>query len=96
MLRKRIRRLSADGLDAHAGISCGQALVGQVRGDPTDATVLGSPLEIAAYLAYEAGPDAPILVDEPTYGMVRGTVETGKKRRIRGIGKAWEVNTSDD
>lgn len=95
MLRKRIRRLSADGLDAHAGISSGQALVGQVRGDPTDATVLGSPLEIAAYLAYEAGPDAPILVDEPTYGMVRGTVETGKKHRIRGIGKTWEVRAKD-
>jgi len=95
MLRMRIRRLSADGLDAHAGISCGQALVGQVRGDPTDATVLGTPLEIAAYLAYEAGPEAPILVDEPTYSMVRGTVETGKMHRIRGIGKTWEILSKD-
>jgi len=95
MLRNRIRRVSSDDLDTHAGISCGQALVGQVMGDPTEATVLGAPLEIAAYLAYEASPDSPILVDEPTYGMVRGTVETGKKHRIRGIGKAWAVSTKN-
>ncbi len=93
MIRKRISRVSSDELDTHAGISSGQALVGQVRGDPTDATVLGTPLEIAAYLAYEADPDSPILVDEPTYSMVRGTVETGKKHRIRGIGKAWAIHT---
>ena len=104
MIRKRIRRLYAgaldaqsalDALDAHAGISSGQALVGLVRGDPTDATVLGAPLEIAAYLAYEAGPDSPILVDEPTYAMIRGTVKTGKKHRVRGIGKTWSVHTDD-
>jgi class 3 adenylate cyclase len=96
MLRKRIRRQSsAAGLDAHAGISSGQALVGQVCGDPTDATVLGAPLEIAAYLAYEASDAAPILIDEPTYGMVRGTVKTGKKHRIRGIGKTWAVHAGD-
>jgi class 3 adenylate cyclase len=95
MIRNRIRRVSSDNLDTHAGISSGQALVGQVRGDPTDATVLGAPLEIAAYLAYEADPDSPILVDEPTYTMIRGTVETGKKHRIRGIGKAWAVGTKN-
>ncbi len=95
MLSKRIRRLSADGLDAHAGISSGQALVGQVRGDPTDATVLGAPLEIAAYLANEAGDNGTILVDEPTYSMIRGTIQTGKKHRIRGIGKTWTVLTED-
>jgi class 3 adenylate cyclase len=97
MLRRRIRRLrAADGLDVQAGISSGQALVGQVRGDPTDATVLGAPLEIAAYLAQEASEDAPILVDEPTYGMVRGCVEVTGSQRVRGIGKTWSVHASDE
>ncbi len=91
MLRARMCRMGSGDLDTCAGVSCGQALVGLVRGDPTDATVLGPPLENAATLAKEAEARGSILVDEPTHSMIRGTVATGGRRRLRSIGKVWEV-----
>lgn len=95
MLRARIRRLAPGDLDVHAGIANGSALVGRVRGDPTDATVLGAPLEIATRLADEALQSASIIIDEPSHGMLRGQVETQKHNKISGIGRTYVVIPPD-
>jgi class 3 adenylate cyclase len=83
------------GVRVSGGVASGPALVGQVRGDPTDATVLGSPLWHAARLVDEAGDGARVLVDEPSLDRIRGLVAVGKRRNLRGFGRAWDVSLQD-
>ncbi len=80
------------GLSVAAGVSSGQALVGKVRGDPTDATVLGAPLWRASRLADEAREPTPVLVEEASLDLVRGLMALGKRRSVRGLGRAWGVS----
>jgi class 3 adenylate cyclase len=93
-LDRRLQRLHR-GVRVSGGVASGPALVGQVRGDPTDATVLGSPLWHAARLVDEAGDGARVLVDEPSLDRIRGLVAVGKRRNLRGFGRAWDVSLQD-
>lgn len=90
-LRLRIERLGLPGITVLAGVAAGRALVGQVRGDPTDATVLGEPLWRAARLVEEAGPGAPLLVDEAAFELARGQLDDVKKLSRRDLGRYHAV-----
>lgn len=86
-LRLRFERLDLPGIAVFAGVATGEALVGLVRGDPTDATVLGEPLWRAARLTEEASLDAPILADEAAVLLLRGLVDSGDQRTGRMVGR---------
>jgi class 3 adenylate cyclase len=94
-LHRRLVRLALPGLAVWAGVAAGQALVGQVRGDPTDATVLGAPLWRAARLVDDGSAVEPLLVDEPALELVRGLVDVGKRRSRRDIGRYYPVTLRD-
>ena len=90
-LRLRFERLGLPGISVQAGVAAGQGLVGQVRGIPTDATVLGAPLWRAARLLEEACADAPLLVDEAVLELTSGLVDSVRKQSRKDLGRCYAV-----
>jgi class 3 adenylate cyclase len=90
-LRLRFERLGLPGISVRAGVAAGQGLAGQVRGDPTDATVLGAPLWRAARLVEVASEDEPLVVDEAALELGRGLVEGQRKQSSKDLGRYYAV-----
>lgn len=87
-----------DDLRVGAGISTGEAFVGNVGGATvTDYTVLGDTVNVAARLQGEAG-GGEILVSQETYAHVAGQFPGATRRELLLKGKsepvvAWQVGT---
>ena len=83
-------------LEVGAGISTGQAFVGNVGGkDVTDYTVLGDTVNVASRLQGAAAP-GEILIAQETFGQIEKQFPAAKRRELDLKGKsdtvvAWEI-----